>query len=74
MWNFDINLQFGYCCATIDPHVDIFALDRNLTRDGRQNLGLQNRKQIGLAACHALVGQEDLKSLPRHWRGTATAE
>jgi hypothetical protein len=29
--DFDIDLS----CAAIDPHADMFGLDRNLTRDGR---------------------------------------
>lgn len=47
----------------------MFALNRSLSRDSRQNLGLQNCQQVGLAARAALVGQEDLKSLPRQRRG-----
>src|SRR5262249_38792405 len=74
MGNLDVDLEGRDGRSTVHPHVDVFAPDGDVLGDRGEDLLTQEAQQIGLAARRALVRQQDLQPLPRHWSGAPAPE
>ena len=64
-WGFRRRWRAWRRCAAIHPHLNVLAFDGDVLGDRGENFLAQKGEQIGLAARGPLVGQQDLKPLPR---------
>src|SRR5262245_36370358 len=64
--DFDVDVERGDARAAIHPHLDVLAFDGDVLGDRGEDFLAQKGEQIRLAARGALVGQQDLKPLPRN--------